>query len=651
MKPSDILPDGPHYDLKRHLAHVKHLWKKYPYRGPHACAERAADLVVEAGYQTPFGEELAAMVARLLDDDIFITHEPTLEYAPYLTRMQKRLTLRYDDAFLAIKEFLRELQPLIPTEPGLATIPLHTIFQPHTFIGTVYRCFHDVTSDGEYLFDDLRRQLYRNLITASGYDPGTYDGKRKLVVPAESRDAPEDVYRKYLANTPFLDILDFPVPFAIPIDSYREHGFLFAKSGHGKSQSMRAMLSSLLDQDCALFVIDGNGALIENLDRVESIKDRLVVLDPTETPALNFFKMQGASREKQMELFFYLFRAIDQSLTERQATMVAYLVDLMQAIPDATFDTLRQVCEAKTFPYVDVLKQLPPITQDFFAHQFMGSDQLVRQTKNQLAQRLYTVGRNHAFAAMFSARDNRFNAFECMQQKKVVIVDTSRDKLGDQGSAIFGRYILAQCLAAAWQRPKHERHLCLLMVDEAKTYLDDQSQKILSDARAFGLGLLLASQFPDQLDEGVRKEVVNNTSIKLAGPAAYSVVAQLNRDMRCEADFILGMKKKDYAYAEWACYVDNVTPRAVKITVPFGAIEKLPQISAAQWRELRAANRKRYGAAPPPRRDEPSVPQMQPATPGRSSTKEKTDEPRVTPKKSTERKPHRSGEIERYTDH
>ena len=340
MKPSDILPDGPHYDLKRHLAHVKHLWKKYPYRGPHACAERAADLVVEAGYQTPFGEELAAMVARLLDDDIFITHEPTLEYAPYLTRMQKRLTLRYDDAFLAIKEFLRELQPLIPTEPGLATIPLHTIFQPHTFIGTVYRCFHDVTSDGEYLFDDLRRQLYRNLITASGYDPGTYDGKRKLVVPAESRDAPEDVYRKYLANTPFLDILDFPVPFAIPIDSYREHGFLFAKSGHGKSQSMRAMLSSLLDQDCALFVIDGNGALIENLDRVESIKDRLVVLDPTETPALNFFKMQGASREKQMELFFYLFSAIDQSLTERQATMVAYLVDLMQAIPDATFDTL-----------------------------------------------------------------------------------------------------------------------------------------------------------------------------------------------------------------------------------------------------------------------------------------------------------------------
>ena len=38
------------------------------------------------------------------------------------------------------------------------------------------------------------------------------------------------------------------------------------------------------------------------------------------------------------------------------------------------------------------------------------------------------------------------------------------------------------------------------------------------------VGLLLASQFADQLDEGVRSEVATNTTVKFAGPAAYSVV-------------------------------------------------------------------------------------------------------------------------------
>lgn len=447
------------------------------------------------------------------------------------------------------------------------------------------------------IFTELIDQLYRNVCAASGINPDN-EGKKQFLTASESDLPPQALIATYLRGTPFHELLSTPVPFEIPLSAYREHGFIFAKSGHGKTQTMRALLADLFEKDCALFVIDGNGALIENLDKVAGISDRVVVLDPDEAPALNFFTMTGGSREKQMELFFYLFKALDQSLTERQATMVSYLVELMQVTPNATLDTLRHALEApaKGFPYADYFDPLPTVAQDFFNHQFLGNDALVKQTKQQLAQRLYTVSRNTKFAAMFNAPNNTFDAYRLMQERKVVIIDTNRDKLGDSGSAIFGRYILAQCLAAAWQRPKTERHLALIMVDEAKTYLDDQSKKILSDARAFGVGLLLASQFPDQLDDGVRKEVVNNTTIKMAGPAAYSVVSQLNRDMRCDVDFIMSMKKKDYHYAEWACYVDNMTQSAMKLTVPFGAIEKLPQLSDAALRELRRRNKAAYGA-------------------------------------------------------
>ncbi len=450
--------------------------------------------------------------------------------------------------------------------------------------------------------DVVEHDLYRELRAV--LDRNARDEKSAHVPPTKNKRPPAELPGIYLKGTPLLALFKETVPFGIPITSWKEHGFLLAKSGHGKSQTLRAIVASLLDKDCALFLLDGNGALIKDLERVKSIQHRLVVLDPDDTPALNFFRM-SVQPEQQLELYFYLFAAIDQSLTPRMATMVSYLVDLMKVIPGSNLDTLRQVCEAKQFPFPNELARLPAAAQDFFAHHFNTKDQFVSTTKASLAQRIHRLSSYPKFLAMMNAPTNGFDALQAMQEKKIVIVDASRRKLGDDGSAIFGRYILAQCLAAAWQRSDKD-HLALIVVDEAKAYLDQHSKKFLSDTRHFNVGLLLATQFADQLDDGVRKEVINNTTVKIAGPMAYSVVAQLNRDMRCEADFILSMKKKDFEYAEWACYVDNLTPQAIRLTVPFGAIEKLPM----------GPPRPRRAATPPPPPPQPDPPKQNGAEPG-----------------------------------
>src|SRR5262249_5381145 len=113
--------------------------------------------------------------------------------------------------------------------------------------------------------------------------------------------------------------------------------------------------------------------------------------------------------------------------------------------------------------------------------------------------------------------------------------------------------------------------------DEAKAYLDDQSALILSDARQYGMGMLLASQQPHQLPEGVRREVNTNTSIRFMGNVEYSIAAQYARDMFCDAEFILSMKKYDRSHAEWAVHVAGMTARAAKVRVPYGTLEALPK--------------------------------------------------------------------------
>lgn len=232
-----------------------------------------------------------------------------------------------------------------------------------------------------------------------------------------------------------------------------------------------------------------------------------------------------------------------------------------------------------------LLPKLSPFARVFFEQEFFvsgkGADPFIAQTKAQIAQRLFTLGRIPKFNEMFSATDALFDPYEHMQRKSVVLINTDARTprvggLGPEGSTIFGRYILAQCLEAARTRPPRERHLALLIVDEAKAYMAEQSALILSDARQFGMGMLLASQQPHQLPEGVRREVNTNTSIRMMGNLEYAVASQYARDMFCEPEFILKMKKYDGGYAERATFVSGMD-HAVKVRMPFFAIEKMPK--------------------------------------------------------------------------
>ena len=506
------------------------------------------------------------------------------------------------------------LASMLPQLSGAAsqfTVPLYTLIDANDVVDRIIGTLSSAALADAGLFADLNDQIYRNICVASKIVPYE-EHKRPFITAADSELPAVQLIETYLKGTPLLDLMHTRVPFVIPRKAYRAHGAIFAPTDHGKTQTLQSIIVSFLKEDDppAMFIIDSMGAMLKKIERLEvfagRLNDRLVVLDPhdAQPPALNFFKLQGGTDAQQMSLFFYLFKAIEQGLTPRQATMVAYLVRLMQEI-GGTLETLREVCEAKQPKYEDGIARLDPIARSFFQNQFYGKDQLVNQTKQQIAARLYTVGYNPMFNRMFSAAENKFNAFDCIQQKNIVLINTDRLFLGDEGSVIFGRFIIAQCLAAALARapiPEEDRHLALLVVDEAKSYLDDQAEKILSDARQFGLGMLMATQAPHQLPEGVQRELASNTSIKMVGPVAYSVASQLARDMHTTPEFIQSMRSYDRSHTEFACHVrtDNLTPSAVKLTIPMGILEKEPRMSDTQHAAMRAANRARYGAPPAP---------------------------------------------------
>jgi len=543
--------------------------------------------------------EQRALTTTLLDIEHRLIHENTI--LPHFSY----------GASLIVQGMVQEHLPPILDGPSPALVPLLSLIKDS--IQCIERILITFVDDlnGEppkqLAFEATRKQLIKNLLAVSRLtEEQAHIAPHRIVLPEAAGLDASECARQYLAQTPFLPFFLTQVPFVIPRDTYKEHCAIFAPTGHGKTQTLQHLILSFLKEEDPppMFIIDSMGAMLKQIERLDifatRLKDRLVIIDPTDEkpPALNLFKLHGSP-----SLYFYLFKAIDQSLTQRQATMISYLIRLMQRIDGATLDTLREVCESKAPLHENEIAQLEPIERDFFKQFYAtkGADPLIGQTKQQIAQRLYTIGRMGTFNHMFSARENSFDAYDCIQKKKIVLINTDASPEGlDEASPVMGRFIIAQCLAAARSRaklPLHERHLALLIVDEAKAYLDDQAERILSDARQFGLGLILATQAPHQLPEGVQREIATNTTIKMIGPVDYSVASRLARDMHSTPEAIMGTQVNvSRKYTEFITHVRNLTPQAIKLTIPLFTLENEPKMDETTWRAMRKRNRERYGS-------------------------------------------------------
>ena len=86
------------------------------------------------------------------------------------------------------------------------------------------------------------------------------------------------------------------------------------------------------------------------------------------------------------------------------------------------------------------------------------------------------------------------------------------------GTEIFGRFFIALIAQAAQERAtlhKSHRMPTMVYVDEAADYFDRNIGIILSQARKYGVGMVLAHQYLGQLSAGLQEAFAANTSIKV----------------------------------------------------------------------------------------------------------------------------------------
>jgi hypothetical protein len=560
------------------------------------------------------------------------TRDPQLEFSTIRADGFKEFELG------SFKQMLAEIAmlPIPPTSIG--TVPLIDVLPaPKQLIQKIVSAMVNTevaTRPGFHIFRATREKIVTNFKTASGHRADANVTIEKIVMVHESRLSGTALVDAYLGGTPWADFLKCPIPFEIPMARRLEHTVIVAGAGWGKTELLKSIILTDLKKPNppALIVLDSTGAMIRDIQQLAlfngPLRDRLVIIDPQHSPALNMFdvatpRFQTYSEEQRedvqseiISLFNYIFATESYGLTARMDTAFSYAVKLIMSMPSATITDLRQLLEepaAKVGGYQHsafkhYIDQLDQDARDFFATHFYS--QSLTGTRLNVAQRLHKVVGVPAFRRMFTASTNVLDLYADMQAGKIILVNTNQQLLKEDSHILFGRYIIARALAAAFERATllpEQRNPAFLIVDEAAPYFDQTFESLLTRVRQFKLGVVIAFQHLEQANEKLRSAIASSTAVKFGANVGFQDRRWLAREMETTPEFIQGQRQRindDEKWTQFAAHVRNVTPHAHSVTVEIGLFDKEPKMTELEHLDLIRRCMERVAFAPSPSQQE-----------------------------------------------
>lgn len=120
---------------------------------------------------------------------------------------------------------------------------------------------------------------------------------------------------------------------------------------------------------------------------------------------------------------------------------------------------------------------------------------------------------NEMMRNIIGQNKSAFNLRDVMDNKKILLVNLSKGRLGDLNSKLLGMIFVMKFQAAAMSRadiPEEQRVDFSLYVDEFQNFSTDSFATIMSEARKYHLNLIVANQFTTQLTPEIRDAVFGN---------------------------------------------------------------------------------------------------------------------------------------------
>ncbi len=310
--------------------------------------------------------------------------------------------------------------------------------------------------------------------------------------------------------------------FGIKAKDRRHHVYVIGKTGMGKTTLLLNMILSDVFSKEGLAVIDPHGDLVEKiLDYVpkERVED-VIYFNPADVKhpiALN--PLEKVKPERRHLVCSGLISVFKKIWPDFWGPRLEYLLRnsilTLLEFRNSTLADVNKLLSNKRFREEVIEKIKDPQLRSFWRDEFSRyswkfQTEAIAPIQNKVGQFLTTpLIRN-----IICQKETKIDFRKVIDGKKILLVNLSKGKIGEDNSALLGSLIVTKLQLAAMSRidiPERERKDFYLYVDEFQNFVSFESfAEILSEARKYKLNLTLAHQYLGQLDEKLRRAIFGN---------------------------------------------------------------------------------------------------------------------------------------------
>ncbi|MCL4392046.1 type IV secretion system DNA-binding domain-containing protein [Patescibacteria group bacterium] len=302
----------------------------------------------------------------------------------------------------------------------------------------------------------------------------------------------------------------------------RRHTYIIGKSGVGKSKLMELLVRQDIEYGYGLCLIDPHGDTIDDIlpSIPENRIDDVCIIDPSdiEYPA-SFNPLANIDPSFKHQLTQGLIEVMEKQFganwTPRLEHVFRFTCLALLDYPHATMRGMISMLSDRNYRQKVVEYIEDDMVKRFWAIEFADwSEKFDTEAIIPLVNKLGQFLSNPMLRNIFGQKENKIDLEKLMNDKKIILINLSKGKIGEENSSFFGSMFITKIKQAGMARatlPQAERNDFYLYVDEFQNLVTDTFENLLSEARKYGLCLTVAHQYVGQLLPKVQAAVLGNT--------------------------------------------------------------------------------------------------------------------------------------------